>query len=142
VRLDSGIHEGSEVSLYYDPLLAKLIVWGNSREEAIGRMRGALRETRIVGIPTSLPFHTWIMDHEAFRSGDYDTSFLADGFSLPKSSGEQHRHLAAVVATLLSHERRQKAGVAATPCDDDDSDAPWKPGKGWRLAGRREAMGR
>jgi acetyl-CoA carboxylase biotin carboxylase subunit len=141
VRLDSGIHEGSEVSLYYDPLLAKLIVWGNSRKEAIGRMRGALRETRIVGIPTSLPFHAWVMDDEAFRSGDYDTYLLDERFSLPESSGEEHRHLAALVAALLSHERRQRAVVAAAPCDDD-GDVPWSPGRGWRLAGRREAMSR
>ncbi|MGD2207734.1 MAG: acetyl-CoA carboxylase biotin carboxylase subunit, partial [Anaerolineae bacterium] len=69
VRVDGGIEEGLEVSTYYDSLLAKLVVWGESREAALGRLAGALAEYRVVGLPTSIPFHQWLVSHEAFRRG-------------------------------------------------------------------------
>jgi acetyl-CoA carboxylase biotin carboxylase subunit len=141
IRVDSGIHEGSEVSLYYDPLLAKLIAWGRTRDQAIQRMSGALREYRIIGIPSSIPFHQWVMSEEAFLSGEYDTSFLDDQFSLEELDRDNNRHLAAIVATLLSHEQRQRPSLAITPCDDDNGGDFWQGGKSWKLAGRQEAMG-
>jgi acetyl/propionyl-CoA carboxylase alpha subunit len=140
VRVDSGIHEGSEVSLFYDPLLAKLIVWGNTREQAIRRMQGALGEYRIVGVPTCIAFHQWVMGHDAFFGGEYDTSFLEDGFSLVEPDRGDQRHLAAIVATLLSHEQRQRQHLTAAPCDDGNGNGSGRPGQAWRLAGRREAM--
>jgi acetyl-CoA carboxylase biotin carboxylase subunit len=142
VRVDGGIEEGLEVSTFYDSLLAKLVVWGESREAAIQRMAGALGEYRIVGLPTSIPFHQWLMDHEAFRRGAYDTSFLGDRFSLVEPDREANRPLAALVATLLSHEQRQRARLTAAPCDEADGAAGWRSDRAWKLAGRREAMGR
>ncbi len=141
IRVDSGIHEGSEVSLYYDPLLAKLIAWGKTREQAIRRMSGALREYRIVGIPSSIPFHQWVMSNDAFLRGEYDTSFLGDQFSLEEPDREANRHLAALVATLLSHEQRQQSRLRSSPCDDGDGGDSWRAGQSWKLAGRQEAMG-
>ena len=84
VRLESGIYAGWEVSLYYDPLLAKLIVWGETRPEAILRMRRALDEYRIGGIHTTLPFHQKVMDSTVFQWGQFDTNFLdgPDGFRM------------------------------------------------------------
>jgi acetyl-CoA carboxylase biotin carboxylase subunit len=141
VRVDSGIEEGLEISTFYDSLLAKLVVWGESREAAIQRMAGALDEYRVVGVPTSIPFHQWLMEHEAFRRGEYDTSFLADHFSLAEPAREANRPLAALVAVLLSHEQRQRARMTAAPCDEANSGTGWRSGRAWKLAGRREAMG-
>jgi acetyl-CoA carboxylase biotin carboxylase subunit len=141
IRLDSGIQEGSEVSLFYDPLLAKLVAWGNSREEAIRRMNGALREYRIVGVDTSIPFHRWVVGHEAFLRGEYDTSFLDKHFPAVEPERAAYRHLAAIVATLLGHQQRQRVRLMSMPCDEESGSSAWRSDKAWKLAGRREAMG-
>lgn len=142
VRVDSGIEEGLDVATFYDSLLAKLVVWGESREAAIQRLVGALDEYRVVGLPTSIPFHQWVMNHDAFRRGSYDTSFLAEHFSLAEPDREAQRPLAALVAALLSHEQRQRVQLAAAPCDEANGGSAWRSDRAWKLAGRREAMGR
>src|SRR5881409_1715314 len=76
VRWDGGIEAGNEVTLYYDPLLAKLIVWGDTRAAALQRMRRALRELVIVGIPSSQAFHLRVMDDPEFQRGDLDITYL------------------------------------------------------------------
>jgi acetyl-CoA carboxylase biotin carboxylase subunit len=141
VRVDGSIEEGLEVSTFYDSLLAKLVVWAENRETAIQRMAGALDEYRVIGLPTSLPFHQWLMGHEAFRRGEYDTSFLTDHFSLAEPDRGASRPLAALVAVLLSHEQRQRPPLAASPCDGGDGESGWRSDRTWKLAGRREAMG-
>lgn len=147
VRVDSGIHEGLEVSLYYDLLLAKLVVWGETRGEAIQRMRGALQEYRIVGIQTSILFHQWVMEDKGFISGNYDTTLLRDRFTMTDQERGVHDVHAAIVATLLSHEQRQRVRVTPSPYDDGRPANGWTATAGsesaaWRLAGRREATGR
>nr|BCX00988.1 MAG: acetyl-CoA carboxylase biotin carboxylase subunit [Bacteroidota bacterium] len=77
VRVDAGIEEGQEIPLHYDPMIAKLIVWAPTREQAIARMRRALDEYQIAGVATTIPFCRYVMDHPAFQSGDFDTSFVA-----------------------------------------------------------------
>jgi acetyl-CoA carboxylase biotin carboxylase subunit len=141
VRVDSGIEEGLEVSTFYDSLLAKLVVWDESREAAIRRMARALAEYRLVGLPTSIPFHQWFMGHEAFQSGAYNTGFLADHFSLAEPDRAANRPLAALVAALLSREQRQRSRLATTPCDGANGGASWCLDRAWKLTGRREAMG-
>lgn len=76
VRVDSGIYEGFEVPIYYDPLIAKLLVCAPTRQEAIARMKRALSEYQIRGIKTSIPFHQLVMDNSKFITGDYDTTFI------------------------------------------------------------------
>jgi acetyl-CoA carboxylase biotin carboxylase subunit len=76
VRNDSGVYEGSEVSMYYDPMLSKLVVWGENREECLGRMRRALDEYAVRGIQTNLSFHRRVLRHAGFCSGEYDTGFI------------------------------------------------------------------
>jgi acetyl-CoA carboxylase biotin carboxylase subunit len=76
IRDDSGVYEGWTVPVDYDPLISKLIAWAPSRDEAIGRMRRALDEYRIEGIQTNLAFFRNVLDHEKFRSGDFDTGFI------------------------------------------------------------------
>src|SRR5439155_14321974 len=76
IRWDAGIEAGNDVTLFYDPLLAKLIAWGETREIAIQRMRRALNELVIVGLPTSQPFHLRVMDDAEFVKGEIDIKYL------------------------------------------------------------------
>ncbi len=76
VRNDSGVLAGSEVTVYYDPMIAKLICWGRDRAEAIARTRRALHEYQVEGVKTSLPFHRRVMENATFLSGHFDTSFV------------------------------------------------------------------
>lgn len=76
VRVDSAAYSGYLIPPYYDSMIAKLIVWGKTREEAIERMKRALSEFVVEGIHSTIPFHLKMMDHEVFRSGHFDTKFL------------------------------------------------------------------
>ncbi len=76
VRDDSGVYEGAEISVFYDPMISKLVVWGATREEAIDRMARALGEYRVGGIKTNLAFHRRVMRNRAFREGVYSTAFI------------------------------------------------------------------
>lgn len=136
VRVDAGVYEGFEVSLYYDPLIAKLIVWGDTRGEALLRMRRALSEYRIIGIQTSIPFHQQAMDVTNFIGGAYDTSFIEKHFSMTPEEHGRHSEVAAIVATLLTHTRRQQALTTMSRQDGGGRGSPWK------MAGRREAVRR
>ncbi|MCL7452129.1 MAG: acetyl-CoA carboxylase biotin carboxylase subunit [Anaerolineae bacterium] len=149
VRVDAGTQEGLEISTFYDSLLAKLITWGENREAAIRRMASALREYRIVGVATSIPFHRWLMGQEAFLRGQYDTSALevwaadhAGASWLAEADREERRPLAALAAVLLSHEQQQRPRPGLEPCDDGDGGRGWRSAPSWKLAGRWEAMGR
>jgi acetyl/propionyl-CoA carboxylase alpha subunit len=76
VRVDAGVEAGSAVPMHYDPMVAKLVVWGRDRNEALRRLRAALTEFVIGGIRTSLPFHLRALETAAFSSGEYDTGFV------------------------------------------------------------------
>src|SRR5262249_39121202 len=76
VRDDSGIYEGAEISVFYDPMISKLVVWGATRSEAIERMSRALMEYRVGGIKTNLAFHRRVMKNADFRAGKYSTAFI------------------------------------------------------------------
>ncbi len=76
VRIDSGIETGSEISVYYDPILAKIVVWGTDRNEAITRMKRVLQETQIVGIITNIPLCLWVLKQEEFLNNKFDTQFM------------------------------------------------------------------
>ena len=116
VRIESGIYEGFEVSLYYDPLIAKLCVWGPDRAAAIMRMKRALSEYRILGIATAIPFHQKLFQSTRFIGGHFDTNFLDEHFTLEEQSGEDASEpIAAIVAALLAHDRRQHALTIPPP---------------------------
>lgn len=76
VRVDSAVYNGYQISPFYDSMVAKIIVWGKDRNEAIQRMKRALNEFEISGIKTTIPFHLQLLDHEAFVKGDFNTKFL------------------------------------------------------------------
>jgi acetyl-CoA carboxylase biotin carboxylase subunit len=106
VRDDSGVSEGSEISVFYDPMISKLIVWGATRAEAIERMTRALLEYRVGGIKTNLVFHRRVMKNAEFRSGRYDTSFIArNGAELarPIELEEGDEALDAILAAATLH---------------------------------------
>lgn len=86
LRVDSGVEEGTRVTTHYDPLIAKLIAWGNDREEAIARLDGALADFDIQGIKTSIPFHREALRHPDFVSGSYTTDFVANLMAARKNA--------------------------------------------------------
>jgi acetyl-CoA carboxylase biotin carboxylase subunit len=106
VRDDSGVYEGSEISVYYDPMISKLIVWGATRAEAIDRMARALSEYRVGGIKTNLAFHRRVMKNEAFRGGKYSTAFIEENKAellRPLELDEQDGALDAALAAAVIH---------------------------------------
>lgn len=76
IRVDDGYEQGLDIPIYYDPMIGKLVVWGANRAEAIDRMTRAIREFRINGIETTLPFGLWAIHQPAFQEGKYDTHFI------------------------------------------------------------------
>ena len=78
VRVDSGAYPGYTIPPHYDSMIAKLIVWGADREEAIARMKRALAEFAVEGVHTTIPFHLKLMDHPVFRKGDFNIKFLEE----------------------------------------------------------------
>jgi acetyl-CoA carboxylase biotin carboxylase subunit len=140
VRLESGIYAGWEVSLFYDPMLAKLVVWGETRAEAILRMRRALAEYRVGGIHTTIPFHQQVMDSTRFQGGQFDTQFLdgPDGFRMSAAPSRDLAKVAAIAAALIEHERGQEAVILGAPCDDSPATGPRV--SPWKQAGRTGAM--
>ncbi|WP_231426261.1 acetyl-CoA carboxylase biotin carboxylase subunit [Pedobacter sp. Leaf250] len=103
VRVDDGFEQGMEIPIYYDPMIAKLITFGKDREEAIQRMIRAIDEYDITGIETTLGFGKFVMQHQAFRSGDFDTHFVGKYFNAEslKNYDETEALIAALVAAKL-----------------------------------------
>lgn len=110
IRVESGIYEGYDVPIYYDPLISKLLAWAPTRELAIARTERALTEYDIEGIRTTIPFHKAVMQSEAFRSGDFDTGFVDEVF-LPKYAGRPRLlpEVAAVAAALVREQERARS---------------------------------
>jgi acetyl-CoA carboxylase biotin carboxylase subunit len=124
IRWDSGVEAGDEVTLFYDPLLAKLVAWGETREVAIQRMRRALSELVIVGLPTSQPFHLRVMDDAAFLKGDLDITYLerASARVLAAAPRPGLERALAVAAALRAEEQRT-AGRPDGPAAGDSEQA-------------------
>jgi propionyl-CoA carboxylase alpha chain len=100
IRVDDGFVEGMEVPIYYDPMLSKLITYGKTREEAIQLMIEAIVAYEVEGVSTTLPFGKFVMEHEAFRTGNFDTHFVKKYYSAEKlkEQNESEAKLAAMVA--------------------------------------------
>jgi acetyl-CoA carboxylase biotin carboxylase subunit len=110
IRLDSGIYAGYHVTPYYDSMLAKLIAWGETRGEALLRMRRALAEYKIMGLKTNLPFHQKLIDSTRFLAGRYDTQFVEEYMDMQGEAPVNERaEVAAILATLVEHQQRQQA---------------------------------
>jgi acetyl-CoA carboxylase biotin carboxylase subunit len=130
VRWDGGIQEGSEVSLYYDPMLAKLIVHGADRASAIERMTRALRELNIVGVETSVPFHLRVLREPDFRAGNIDIKYLDKHTAvLNAEPSETMARVAAVTAVLLEEEDRQRRAVRRIGETENTGSKSWRAGR-------------
>jgi acetyl-CoA carboxylase biotin carboxylase subunit len=135
VRDDNGVSAGYTVPVYYDSMIAKLVAWAATRDEAIARMARALSEYQVAGIRTTIPFFIWLMDRPEYRQGRYDTTYLdrllasrqGESFS---TLGEDEVELAAMAVAMdayLRASRDAQAGPAA-------GSSPW------HQVARREAL--
>ncbi|MDY8138038.1 acetyl-CoA carboxylase biotin carboxylase subunit [Aquimarina sp. 2201CG5-10] len=100
IRVDNGFKEGMDIPIYYDPMLAKLITYGKTREEAIQIMLKAISEYKVEGVSTTLPFGKFVCEHEAFRSGNFDTHFVKKYYATEKieAATTQEAKIAAMIA--------------------------------------------
>jgi len=100
IRVDNGIEEGMDVPIYYDPMLSKLVTYGKTREEAIELMIKAIDNYHVEGVATTLPFGKFVMEHEAFRSGDFDTGFVKAYYNPEKMKAnlDTEAEIAAMIA--------------------------------------------
>jgi acetyl/propionyl-CoA carboxylase alpha subunit len=137
VRVDAGVYEGAEVPIHYDPMLAKLIVWGADRSQALDRLRRALGELRVEGVATGIPLFQALLEDAEFLAADFDIAWLDrklkdGGLALPVPAAD--RDLPFVAAALAQLERDRRAAAAATPQGG--------PRSRWATAARNEALRR
>lgn len=105
IRVDSSLYDGMPVTLYYDPMLAKLITWAPTREEAIASMLAALDRYHIAGISTTIPFCSHVLRSDAFRSGDFSTSYVREHWSEPEQKLPEEIIELAVAAAIKADRR-------------------------------------
>jgi propionyl-CoA carboxylase alpha chain len=100
IRVDNGFEQGMDIPIYYDPMLSKLITYGKTREEALQLMLKAIDDYKIEGVQTTLPFGKFVCEHEAFRSGNFDTHFVKKYYdaAMLKKQMETEAEIAALVA--------------------------------------------
>lgn len=122
VRVDDGFEEGMEIPIYYDNMIAKLIVHAADRVTAIERMKRAIAEYEISGITTTLKFGEWVMNHPSFCAGNFDTKFI-DTYFTPDSlkAGNEEEALAAALAATLFHQDKKQGQQSAVPSNTDSN---------------------
>ena len=133
VRVDTCVYSGYTIPRYYDSMISKVICWGETRGEAILRMRRALEEYKIVGVKTNIPFHQNLLDSHRFMAGQFDTRFLEERFHIGEES-PKHPDIAAILATLVAHHQTQHAAQIVQRGARDTSN--------WKWVGRYERMHR
>jgi acetyl-CoA carboxylase biotin carboxylase subunit len=134
IRNDCGVYEGAEVPIYYDPMIAKLIVWGENRVECILRMRRALREYQVRGIKTNISFHQWIVRHPRFMSGEFSTAFIDEEYdSMSKKELYPHKDIALASAAIAALHREQEATLGLL------AKGAAEPSK-WREQGKKRSL--
>jgi len=131
VRVDSSLYSGGEIPYHYDPMLAKVICWGPTRDDAIRRMLRVLREYVVVGIQTNIPFHLQLLTDERFRAGKFDTGFLEREFTMASPDGHPDEEAALMMAAVLAHiKRRRPLAIESTRAGEG----------GWLAAGRERVI--
>ena len=133
VRVDTASYTGYVIPTHYDSLISKVICWGETRGEALLRMRRALDEYHITGVKTTIPFHQKLLDSHRFMGGQFDTSFVDKDFQIADED-PQDPMIAAVIATLVAHESGQHAAQVVQRGARDASN--------WKWVGRWERMHR
>ncbi len=118
IRVDDAFKEGMEIPIYYDPMIAKLVVWGKTREEAIERCIAAIDNYQISGVKTTLDFGKFVLKHPAFRSGNFDTNFVKTHFSDPAllkdAMQEEERALISALDAIWQDVQEQKKNAFAS----------------------------
>ncbi|MCO4744566.1 MAG: acetyl-CoA carboxylase biotin carboxylase subunit [Proteobacteria bacterium] len=135
VRCDAGVVEGMDVPIHYDPMVAKMVVWGEDRKTACDRARRALKDYHLVGIPTSIPFFLAILDDEAFLAGEYNTGFITPEWLEEAVGTPAFDEDAAIAAAIVAFE----ADAGARPEASTGAPSAWKWGHRW--AQRNRGMG-
>jgi 3-methylcrotonyl-CoA carboxylase alpha subunit len=136
VRVDTGVEQGDEITPYYDPMIAKLIVWGADRKQALARMRRALAQYRVVGVSNNINFLSRLVALPSFANAELDTGLIERENALlfpPQEKVPDEVWLVAALAELL-HEREAIARFETAA----DRGSPWRALDGWRLNGRAE----
>jgi len=127
VRVDSGVYEGAEISVYYDPMISKLLTYGKDRKQAIERMLRALDEYKISGVTTNIDFHKAILIHPEFVKGNLSTHFISDYYKFEETAEDSKLEAAAITAALLEHHTRNK--LTLSPIKKINNSA-------WKMSGR------
>lgn len=125
VRVDDGFEQGMEIPFYYDPMIAKLVCYGEDRAEAIARMIRAIAEYEITGLKTTLPFCDFVMHHDAFRSGDFDTNFVENHFK-PELMAPAEDETEGMIAALLAASAMEEVTGAAHIPGPEQQVSLWK----------------
>ena len=126
VRVDSGVDEGGRVEIHYDPLISKLTTWGRTRTAAVERMMRALGEYEIAGVRTTLPFCSFVMRSEAFRSGQFNTHFITEHFtSMENPLRDSARAEDAAIIAALAYGDSSSAGFPGPGNENGAGWAPW-----------------
>ncbi len=135
IRDDSGVSEGGEVPIFYDPMISKLVAWAEDRPQALARMKRALAEYEVRGIRTTLPFFRWVLDDEDFRAARFDTTFidrkLGERNGEPLDTPDEDREALAAVALAVYHVTARRQVEAGTQ----------PPASRWQARARAEAVG-
>ena len=135
VRVDTGVREGDDVSMYYDPMVAKIVAWDQDRDSALRRLRGALAETSLVGLNSNLHFLSAVAAHPAFISAALETGFIETHLAdlVPEATPASDEILAlAALAELLRYE----TAAAIRAAGSNDPHSPWQFADSWRMHGR------
>ena len=127
VRDDSGVFEGFEIPIYYDPIISKLVAWGNDRTEAIGRMKRALSEYVVTGVKTTIPFHIRVMNNRHFIEGNFDTNFIDKVFFKEEQERRlEHEDVAIITAAINMFLDERKRAIAQKPAGTAGPVSMWK----------------
>ena len=124
VRVDTGVFPGYEITPYYDSMISKLVCYGETRGEAILRMRRALEEYRIMGVKTNIPFHQHMMGSHSFMAGEFDTHFVEERFKMGDEAATLDME-AAIMAAMMAHKQGQQASQIVAPGARDTSNWKW-----------------
>jgi acetyl-CoA carboxylase, biotin carboxylase subunit len=125
VRVDDGFEEGMDIPIYYDPMISKLISYGKDREEAINRMIRAIDDYKIIGVETTLPFCKFVLKHEAFTSGNFDTHFIKHYFK-PEMLAEEKEDEAVIAALFAAKLMSTKKSLKVEKAAEISNTSKWK----------------
>jgi len=127
VRDDSGVFEGFEIPIYYDPIISKLVAWGKDRTEAIARMKRALNEYVVTGVKTTIPFHIRVMNNRHFIEGSFDTNFIDKVFfKEEKERRLPHSDVAVITAAIQVFLEERERAIAQKPSGTSGPVSMWK----------------